>query len=612
MFKKKVLVIALALAMMLGGVPLTYAVDAAPAAEPVLEFADMPADNYWSTGALQAAVDNGLLNGFTEGEETTIRPKASLTRAQMAAIVNRAFGASVEDPLTIEAFLAGDIDVQSTAWYASDMAKAVHMGTFMLDSKMRPEENITRQEAFAVLARAFKLKDSGAEYTALNQFSDKNDISPWAAAELSGMAAAGYIQGSDGMLKPLATITRQEFATVMDNMVKQYIDKAGTYRKVAESGNVMIRVSGVVLKGATINGDLIVADGVGAGEADFQNIKVTGRLVIRGGGENSITFSGFDTDIPNIIIARGSDGKVRIITEDGLVLAEAEISGDGEVILQGNFGNINVTGDGVKLIISKGTTVDSMVISGADASISGPGELTEVLVASGGQGASITTPDTVITVDTGVTGVTAGGGTPVTPGETVTNNEEGDGIVEEIGFGGGGGGGVLPPAVPTPVLSITEITVDNGAGRVDPAGSLYVIPPTADETNTAIDIEITNTADVAYAVTLTIKNSSDLTVATASSAGLDQVYIDLLSVYEGVTFYDLSRMFDRLGTSPSGYYLDAAGNQVSGSTLSAFEDSVTAAFARMSDGEIYEVTVTATPTGGSAGSLSFEVRKGEV
>ena len=100
-----------------------------------------------------------------------------------------------------------------------------------------------------------------------------------------------------------------------------------------------------------------------------------------------------------------------------------------------------------------------------------------------------------------------------------------------------------------------------------------------------------------------------MVVASASSTGLDKVYIDLLSVHGDVSFSDISRMFDRLGTSPSGYYLGDSDVRIEGSDSEAFQASITAAFDRMSDGEVYTVTVTLAPAGGTAGSLIFDVQK---
>ncbi|MGI6720634.1 MAG: S-layer homology domain-containing protein [Anaerovoracaceae bacterium] len=356
MFKRKVLLVALALALVLGLASGAFAVEDVTAGHSI-EFKDMPEEGFWSYPALSAAVENGLLDGFEEGGARYIKPEASLTRAQMATIVNRAFGAQAAAALT------GVTDVPSYTWYAPEMQKAVQMGTFMLDTKMRPNDSITRQEAFVVLARAFKLQDADKAYKPLNAFSDKADIADWAKPNLSAMAGAGYIQGSGGYLQPKASITRAEFATVMDNMVKQYIDVAGTYTEVVADGNVIIRVPGVTLDGVKVKGDLVIGDGVGEGDAILKNITVTGRALIRGGGENSVKFIGSETDVQNIVIARGSDGKVRILTEDGAVLAEAEVDSDGDVILEGTFGSVTVLADDIT-VTAVGATLTDVAVDG--------------------------------------------------------------------------------------------------------------------------------------------------------------------------------------------------------------------------------------------------------
>lgn len=72
---------------------------------------DMPLEGFWSTAALRAAINNGLLKGFEEQSGTYIRPNDPLTRAQMAAIVNRAFQAKELSDLS------GVTDVLEGAWY---------------------------------------------------------------------------------------------------------------------------------------------------------------------------------------------------------------------------------------------------------------------------------------------------------------------------------------------------------------------------------------------------------------------------------------------------------------------------------------------------------------
>lgn len=251
MRKRKVLAVFMAIAMVFCYIPTTAVADSTPGA-----FQDMPQEGFWSTAALEAAVDNGLLNGFVEKDGTYIKPNDPLTRAQMAAIVNRAFGAENKATLT------GVADVASNAWYLGDMQKAVQMGTMKLDTLMRPNDSITRQEAFTILARAFKMTDGTA--TDLAGFSDGSKVASWAVPGMGALVKAGYVQGSDNTLTPTAQMTRAQFAVIMNNMIQDYITQAGTVTAVA-SGNVMVNVPGVTLKDVTIQGDLIVGDGVGDG-----------------------------------------------------------------------------------------------------------------------------------------------------------------------------------------------------------------------------------------------------------------------------------------------------------------------------------------------------------
>lgn len=235
------------------------------------EFSDMP--NNWSTAALENAVSNGLLNGYNG----KIRPDDNLTRAEMATIVNRAFGAEEK------ALISQYGDVSKDAWYYDEMAKAVEMGIFVGDGKgLNPDKNITREEVFIVLARSFKL--SSTNDSSLNIFSDKNEVSIWAKEGVSSLVTAGYIAGSNDKLNPKENITRAEFAQLMDNLIKVYLNKEGIYTTI-NKGNVMVNVPNVKLKDIIVNGDLIVGDGVGDGEVTLENVTVTGRIVIRGSGK---------------------------------------------------------------------------------------------------------------------------------------------------------------------------------------------------------------------------------------------------------------------------------------------------------------------------------------
>jgi len=449
---------------------------------------DMPKEGFWSTTALKAAIDNGLLNGFKEDRGTYIRPDAPLTRAQMAAIVNRAFGVQEE------ATLLGANDVSADAWYYKDLQKAVKMGTMKLDTKMRPNDSVTRQEAFTILGRALRMKDDTK--ADLTKFSDVSQIATWATSGMEAMVKAGYIKGDNNRLAPTADMTRAQFAVIMNNLIKQYIKTPGTVTQVA-SGNVIINTPGITLEEVTITGDLIIGDGVGDGTINLKNVVVKGNLIARGGGIDSIIITGGSVD-GKIIISK-VDGKIRVFVEGGAEIEIIEIcDGKDDVIIEGNLGVIEVTASDTPVIVRNATVkkidiktegagnikiadtakVDRVVVwassvgtkidvagtvidfetSAQGTKLSGSGTVANAKVNTGANDTTITTSKTIITNDeaTGVTGID---GKEVPPNSKVTNEEV---VAPPVAFGGGGGGGAVepppiePPPIPAEVLLYTN------------------------------------------------------------------------------------------------------------------------------------------------------------
>ena len=252
----------------------------------------------WYAEAVSAAVDNGLLYGKGNG---IIDPNGNLTRAEMAAIINRAFGC----------YKVADIgqykDVSKSKWYYNDVALAVQMGTYngRSNASMAPDAPITRQEAMTVVARALQLDLDRYGNADLSKFSDRVQISDWALPYVKAMVGADYIHGRTSGLSPQDTITRAEFAQIFYNILKHYIVTAGTYDKVF-SGNLLVRCADVTLKDLTIDGDLILGNGVADGKITMDHVTVTGRLVVWGGGTKAV-YCNNGTNMPEIVVCRVDD-----------------------------------------------------------------------------------------------------------------------------------------------------------------------------------------------------------------------------------------------------------------------------------------------------------------
>lgn len=370
---------------------------------------------------MTAAVENGLLGGVGDGR---IAPQGEVTRAQMAAIINRAFGAEKQ------ASLSSYSDVAADAWYAVDMAKAVQMGTFSGTGNglLEPDRAITREEAFSVLARAFAL--SAGDGAALNDFTDGAQVSAWARGSVSAMVAGGYVNGSDGnRLNPQQSITRAEFAAVMSNLVAQYIDADSTLNRSLEiDGNVIVR-GNVDLSGYTINGDIIIADE--ATNVTLDGVTVNGRLVVRGASD-SLTIS--DSTADGVIITNPNGASV-LKTDNASDLGTVTALGD--LTLSGGQLDRLTIAESATITVEKDASVSTITVSADDVTINGAGKVDKVQ--ANADNVHVNVEDAEVTAGKGTSGVTAGD-TSVAPGESATVSGDSDNDNENTGSNGGNGG----------------------------------------------------------------------------------------------------------------------------------------------------------------------------
>ncbi len=304
---KRILAMLLAVASCLS---LAVSASAASTARKATDFKDFDR-NAWYADAVSAAVDNGLLYGKSN---TIIDPNGDMTRAEMAAIINRSFGC----------YKTADIsqykDVSKSKWYYKDVALAVQMGTYngRSSSSMAPDSPITRQEAMTVVARALELDYDSYSKTDLSAFSDRSEISNWALPYVRAMVGADYIHGRGKVLAPLDNITRAEFAQIFHNIIGSYITVKGTYDKDIK-GSVLIRTDDVELKNLTVDGDLIIGCGVADGKITLDNVTVKGRLLVWGGGTKAV-YCNAGTNMPAVVVARVDDA-VKVIYDRDSTLA---------------------------------------------------------------------------------------------------------------------------------------------------------------------------------------------------------------------------------------------------------------------------------------------------
>ena len=402
------------LAMLLAGAMLLPANAFAASPE---DFTDFPTD--WSAAGLRSAVQNGLLNG-SNGQ---INSSGLLIRAQMAAIVNRAFAARKTADLSVYS------DANTSAWYYNDLELAVAMRTFQgANGKLNPEAPITREEAFVVLARAFAL-ESG-DTSVLNHYTDGASVSAWARSSVAALIENGYVNGANGKLNPKTSITRAEFAKVISEMASTYADADDSLSATVD-GSVIVRENSVSLSGKTINGDLIIADGVS--RIDLTGVTVTGRIVLRG-GESGVTFK-------NTKAGKG-------------IIANTDIA------VSGSVDNITVA-QGSAITVNSGASVGSINVNAEGAKITGAGKVGTVK--ANANNVTVTTTGTKVTAADSVSGVKAGD-KAVSAGktETVGSTASGGGS-SSGGSSSGGSSSGSNTTVKAEIADAQVVTTDAGA-----------------------------------------------------------------------------------------------------------------------------------------------------
>lgn len=119
-------------------------------------FADT--QGFWGAGMVEVMARMGIISGHDDG---TFGPYGSITRAQMAAIMDRAWaamhgGATTADMANAMAGMMRLVHDVSGSWAAPQIARMMQMGVFMGDNGMfHPTDTATRAQAAAVMWRWF-------------------------------------------------------------------------------------------------------------------------------------------------------------------------------------------------------------------------------------------------------------------------------------------------------------------------------------------------------------------------------------------------------------------------------------------------------------------------
>ncbi len=163
---------------------------------------------HWANDFIQALIDREILSGFPD---STFRPQNSLTRAEYAALIAKAFN----QPLVRPALRFPD--VPSNFWGASAIEKASRMAFIagFPDGTFRANQQLTRVQAIVALVSGLSL--SGGSPGLLGVYSDRAQIPSYATNAIATATQHRIIVNYPqlNLLDPLRPISRAEIAVMV-------------------------------------------------------------------------------------------------------------------------------------------------------------------------------------------------------------------------------------------------------------------------------------------------------------------------------------------------------------------------------------------------------------
>lgn len=222
------------------------------------------------------------------------------------------------------------IDVPKDSWYGKEIAKAVAAGyvTHVQNGNFSPFSSITRVEASVMVAKVFGLELSDQKL--LKKITDAEKLDENQLQHFGAVIEKGYLSEiSSGRYAPLGVLKLIDAMKMLDKCIGLVITKAGTVTKNV-TGNMIINTNFVTLKNMEISGDLIIGEGVADGNVSLESVTVKGKLIIRGGGPNSVIIK--NSVVAGAVIVEKYAGDVRVVAQGTTTIENTYLRSGGKLL----------------------------------------------------------------------------------------------------------------------------------------------------------------------------------------------------------------------------------------------------------------------------------------
>ncbi|MBD2694498.1 S-layer homology domain-containing protein [Anabaena catenula] len=169
-------------------------------------FSDV-SSNYWASQFIQQLSQRGVIAGFPDG---TFRPEEPVTRAQFAAMINKAFNRSAQRPAI------NFNDVPSNYWAYNAIRQAYTIGFLSgyPGNQFRPNQAIPREQVLVSLANGLEYVTTGNVEATLQYFNDASNISGYARSPIAAATQKQIVVNYPNVkfLNPTITASRAQVA----------------------------------------------------------------------------------------------------------------------------------------------------------------------------------------------------------------------------------------------------------------------------------------------------------------------------------------------------------------------------------------------------------------
>jgi hypothetical protein len=195
----------------------TDAADTESAPLPELSISDVSED-YWAYPYIVNLFEADLLPNFPSG---TLQPDKQLTRAELAALLNKSIVADVPPKRSLTFS-----DVPSDHWAANDIKQVVEAGymTGFPGGLFQPNEIVPRYQVYVTMATGLELSPPADVDGTIAQYQGTEALPAWAKSQVSAAASQGMVVNHPDpqRLAPQAPATRADLiATIHQALVAQ-------------------------------------------------------------------------------------------------------------------------------------------------------------------------------------------------------------------------------------------------------------------------------------------------------------------------------------------------------------------------------------------------------